>query len=90
MSLVIQAGALKGAAPRALKRAIEQRLDGVNALPPEMRECLEALQQAANKLISRTPTGKRVDVQLLLTDLPFGGVEMSVAVSASRAPTRRS
>lgn len=89
MSLVIQAGAMKGAAPRALKGAVEARLAAAEDLAPELRACLDALQLAANKLIARTPAGKRVDVQLLLAECPFGGVEMSVAVTATRPPTRR-
>ena len=87
MSLVIQSGALKGAAPRALKLAIERHLDGVaDQLSADQHECLDALQAAANKLISRTPAGKRVDVQLILSDCPFGGVQMSVSVSATLPP----
>lgn len=84
MSLVIQAGAMKGAMPRVLKAAITERIEEVD-LTPEQRECLVALQLAANKLIARTPAGKHVDVQLLFTDTPFGGMEMSVAVTATRA-----
>lgn len=85
MSFAVQAGAMKGAAPRALKRAMDARLEGVaDQLTPDQVECLEALQAAANKLISRAPAGMRVDVQLLFAPAPFGGVEMSVAVSASK------
>lgn len=89
MSLVIHAGALKGAAPRVLKAAVAERLDGAEGLTPELQDCVDALQAAANKLIARAPAGKRIDVQLLLAETPFGGLELSVAMSATRAPTRR-
>ncbi len=85
MSLVIHASGLKGAAYRAVREAVETHLEGIeDQLTPEQRDCVDAMQAAANKLIARTPQGRHVDVQLLLAAGPFGALEMSVAVSATR------
>jgi len=89
MSVRIQVGGLKGAVPKLLRTETLRTLDQVaDLLTPEETECIEALRIAANKLVSRAPQGKRVDVQLLFSDAPFGGCEMAVAVTASRPRSR--
>lgn len=89
MSLVIHAHGMKGAAARSLRRAVDQKLAEVgDLLTADQVEGVHALTRAANALISRTPKGKQVSIQLLLTDAPFGGVDYSVAVTASMPRSR--
>lgn len=86
-SILVEAGARKGGAPRALKKAVDASLDDAReaAAPAAMIRAMETAKVAANKLISVAPGGSVVQVRIAVQEDAFGDWNVSLLVDVTSA-----